>query len=155
MVDVAGAGRDGLAAGRLVVRDAGGSALLAHPFAAATAAPAPLPLGPLTLQRDGDRVTGVRFTLGAFERGDPLGAATGIALTERIALTLVEQRGERAVRRLTPPGGARELLPAEYAYELPARRAARAAPRALRLPRGRVPAARRRARDRRSEPFQR
>jgi hypothetical protein len=24
------------------------------------------------------------------------------------------------VRRLTPPGGARELLPAEYAYTLPA-----------------------------------
>ena len=83
-------------------------------------------------------MTGVRFTLGAFERGDPLGAATRIALTERLALTLVEQRGERTVRRLTPPGGARELLPAEYAYTLPARRAARAAARALRVPRGRA-----------------
>ena len=28
------------------------------------------------------------------------------------------------MRRLTPPGGARELLPAEYAYTLPRRRAA-------------------------------
>ena len=72
-VDVAGAGPDGLAAGRLVVRAAGGSAVLAHPFAIATAPPEPPPLGPLSVQRDGDRVTGVRFPLGAFERGDPLG----------------------------------------------------------------------------------
>jgi hypothetical protein len=28
--------------------------------------------------------------------------------------------GGRVVRRLTPPGGARQLLPAEYAYTLPA-----------------------------------
>jgi hypothetical protein len=118
-VEVAGAGPDGLAAGRLVVRAAGGSAVLAHPFAIAVGPPEAPPLGPLAVQRDGDRVTGVRFPLGAFERGDPFGGA-GIALTERLALTLVRAGSERPVRRLTPPGGARELLPAEYAYTLPA-----------------------------------
>ena len=50
------------------------------------------------------------------------------------------------MQRLTPPGGARELLPAEYAYTLPARRAAGARPRPLpfraaaRSPRGGEPA---------------
>jgi len=118
-VDVAGAGPDGLAAGRLVVRAAGSGAVLAHPFAIAVGPPEPPPLGPLAVQRDGERVTGVRFPLGAFERGDPFTGA-GIALTERLALTLVRAGSERPVRRLTPPGGARELLPAEYAYTLPA-----------------------------------
>ena len=43
-----------------------------------------------------------------------------MALTERLALTLVDAGSGRVVRRLTPPGGARELLPAEYEYTLPA-----------------------------------
>jgi hypothetical protein len=118
-VDVAAAGPDGLASGRLVAGAEGGSAVLAHPFAIATTPPDPPPLGPLTLQREGDRVTGVRFPLGAFERGDPLGGGSRIALTERLSLTLVRAGGEEVVRRLTPPGGARGLLPAEYAYTLP------------------------------------
>ena len=63
---------------------------------------------------------GVRFTLGAFERGDPLTSGSAVALTERLSLTLVDARDGRVVRRLTPPRGARELLPAEYAYTLPA-----------------------------------
>ena len=74
----------------------------------------------LAVEREGDSVTGVRFPLGAFERGDPLGAGTRIELTERLALTIVRTSDDRVVRRLTPPGGARELLPAEYAYTLPA-----------------------------------
>jgi hypothetical protein len=110
-------GSGGLAAGRLVVRAEGGSPLVSHPFALSTQPPAPPPLGPLTLTREGDRVRGVRFPLGAFERGDPLGAGTRIQLTQRLSLTLVEE--DRVVRRLTPPGGARELLPAEYAFTLP------------------------------------
>jgi hypothetical protein len=110
-------GAGGLATGRLVVRAQGGSPVLAHPFALATEEPQPPPLGQLTLTREGDRVTGVRFPLGAFERGDPLGAGTSIELTQRLSLTLVEEG--RVVRRLTPPGGARELLPAEYAFTLP------------------------------------
>jgi hypothetical protein len=119
-IDVAAAGPDGLAAGRLVARAEGGSEVLAHPFAVATAPSPPPPLGPLTVQRKGGRVTGVRFALGTFERGDALGGGTRIALTERLALMLVAAGGNRVVRRLTPPGGARELLPAEYAYTLPA-----------------------------------
>ncbi len=117
-IDVARAGR--LAAGRLVVRGAGGAAVLVHPFAVATGPPARPALGTPELERDGGRVRGVRFTLGAFERGDPLGAGTAVALTERLALTLVDAGSGRVVRRLTPPGGARELLPAEYEYTLPA-----------------------------------
>ena len=119
-IDVAGAGPDGLAAGRLVAHAEGGSVVLAHAFAVATAAPAPPPLGPLTVERKDGRVNGVRFPLGGFDRGDPLAGGTRIALTERLALTLVSAEGDRVVRRLTPPGGARELLPAEYAYTLPA-----------------------------------
>jgi hypothetical protein len=118
-VDVAGAAPEGLASGRLVARPEDGSAVLAHPFAIATSPPEPPPLGPLALQRDGGRVTGVRFPLGAFERGDPLQGGTRIELTERLSLTLVRAGGDKVVRRLTPPGGARELLPAEYAYTLP------------------------------------
>jgi hypothetical protein len=154
-IDVAAAAPDGLASGRLVARAEGGSVVLSHPFAIATAAPEPPPLGPLAVQREGARVTGVRFPLGAFERGDPLGEGTGVALTERLALTLVRARDDDVVRRLTPPGGARELLPAEYAYTLPrgalrALRRGRYAFRAVaRSPRGGEPATAR------SEPFER
>ena len=150
-IDVAGAA-GGLAAGRLVVRAQDGAPLLVHPFAAATEPPAPPPLGTPRLERTGGRVRGVRFTLGAFERGDPLGAGTRVALCERLALTLVDAGSGRVVRRLTPPGGARELLPAEYEYTLPAGDAARPGRRALRVPRGRPrrrAAARRRRRARR------
>jgi len=119
-IGIDGAGADGIAAGRLVARAEGGGPVLAHPFALATAAPAPPPLGPLAVQREGGRVTGVRFTLGSFERGDPLAGGARIELTERLALTIVRAGTDRVVRRLTPPGGARELLPAEYAYTLPA-----------------------------------
>jgi hypothetical protein len=94
--------------------------VLVHPFARALAPPEPPPLGPLRLERDGGRVTGVRFALGAFDRGGAPGEGTRVALTERLALTLVPAGDDRALRRLTPPGGARELLPAEYAYALPA-----------------------------------
>ncbi|HTE63815.1 MAG TPA: S8 family serine peptidase, partial [Solirubrobacteraceae bacterium] len=119
-IDVEGAGPDGLAAGRLIARAEGGAAVLTHPFAVATEPPQPPPLGPLTVERKGGRVHGVRFSLGAFERGDPLAGGTRVRLTERLSLTLVDDDGGRVVRRLTPPRGARELLPAEYAYTLPA-----------------------------------
>ncbi len=118
-IDVAAA-PGGLASGRLVARAPGAGPVLTHPFALATEPPQPPPLGPLALERRAGRVDGVRFPLGAFDRGDPLGGGTTVALTERLALTLVDAESGRAVRRLTPPGGARELLPAEYAYTLPA-----------------------------------
>ena len=91
-----------------------------HPFAIATEPPEPPPLGPLALERERGRVTGVRFALGAVERGEPRAAGTTLELTQRLALTLVDAETDSVVRRLTPPGGARELLPAEYAFSLPA-----------------------------------
>jgi hypothetical protein len=88
---------------------------------ASGAPPAPeVPLGPLTLIRDKSRVVGVRFTLGAFDRGDPLAGGSTIEPASGLELELVDRQG--AVRQtLTPPGGARDLLPAEYAYRLPAK----------------------------------
>jgi hypothetical protein len=119
-IDVRAAGPGELAAGRLVARAEGAAAVLAHPFAVATGPPQPPPLGPLGLERRHGRVSGVRFSLGAFERGDPLAGGTRVRLTERLSLALVDAGSGRVVRRLTPPRGARELLPAEYAYTLPA-----------------------------------
>jgi hypothetical protein len=114
------AARGRLAAGRLEVRSAGQVALV-HPFGIRTAAPAPPPLGPLRLQRGGKgEVTGVRFALGAFTLGDPLGAGTAVRLAARLDLTLVSPGTGAVVERLTPFAGARELLPAEYAYRVPA-----------------------------------
>lgn len=76
--------------------------------------PAPAPLGDLELVREGGQVRGVRFTAGAV-RGD--GAALAVLPLGRLALTLAGADG-RAVRELTPPGGASDLLPGEYAYTL-------------------------------------
>ncbi|HWT25311.1 MAG TPA: hypothetical protein VN213_17540, partial [Solirubrobacteraceae bacterium] len=105
--------------GRLEARSAGQLALV-HPFAVATRPPAPPPLGPLRLQRRDGRVTGVRFPLGAFELGEPLGTGTTVRLGGRLDLALVSAGTNALVERLTPFAGARELLPAEYAYTLPA-----------------------------------
>ncbi|HZB76905.1 MAG TPA: S8 family serine peptidase, partial [Solirubrobacteraceae bacterium] len=104
----------GLATGRLLAGRA-----LSIPFAVPVRTPPPPPLGALEPARDGGRVTGVAFALGAFDRGDPLAGGTRVELTERLELTLVRAGSVRAVRRLTPPGGARELLPGRYAYTLP------------------------------------
>jgi hypothetical protein len=56
----------------------------------------------------------VRFTVGSFRRG----ARTEIQVAERLILDLVDATGNIR-RRLTVRGGARELMPAEYAYALP------------------------------------
>jgi Subtilase family len=117
-VDV-GAGAAGVASGRLVARDGTGAIVLSQPFQLALGRPAQVPTGPLALERRRGRVTGVRFALGAFTRGDPLRGGTRLRLAERLDLALVPARGGAPVRRLTPPGGARELLPAEYAYAVP------------------------------------
>ena len=59
----------------------------------------------------------MRFALGAFERGDPLAGGSSIQPASRLELVLVDAEG--AVQQtLTPPDGARDLLPAEYAYRL-------------------------------------
>jgi len=82
--------------------------------------PPRLPVGRLELTRERGRVTGVRFTVGAFERGDPLGA-TGTRIEPAASVELTVRTAAGApVRRLTAPGGALELLPGEYAYSLPA-----------------------------------
>jgi len=56
----------------------------------------------------------VRFTLGSFKRGAP----TQIQVAERLVLDLVDADGTIR-RRLTVKGGARDLMPAEYAYSIP------------------------------------
>ena len=78
-----------------------------------------MPLGPLELTRSGDEVVGVRFALGAFDRGDPLAGGARIEPAARLDLELLDAQGA-VQQRLTPPDGARDLLPAEYAYRLPA-----------------------------------
>ena len=117
--EIAVAADGALGSGRLVARAEGGAPAVTHPFAVPTRPlPAP-PLGKLRVERRDGRIHGVRFTLGAFDRGDPLAGGTRVALTERLSLALIDADSERVVRRLTPPRGARELLPAEYAYALP------------------------------------
>ena len=75
----------------------------------------------------------MRFTLGSFKRG----AQTEIQVAERLVLDLVDAKGN--VRRsLTVKGGARDLMPAEYAYAIPR---APAPGRQLRVPRPRLGAA--------------
>jgi hypothetical protein len=101
-------------------------ALVPAPSAEASgAAPAPpLPLGPIRLTHRAAKVVGVRFTLGAFDRGDPLAGGARIQPASRLELALLDSNGALR-RRLTPPGGARDLLPAEYAYTLPSKALAR------------------------------
>ena len=75
------------------------------------APPPPQPrIGAIQLEREQGRVNGVRFTAGRLRRGaapavEPVGSLV-------LRLTGPEQR------ELTPPGGARDLLPGEYAYTL-------------------------------------
>ncbi len=84
----------------------------------AGAGPSPaVPLGPLELTRSGGEVVGVRFALGAFERGDPLAGGTTIQPASRLELELIDAT-DAVKQTLTPPDGARDLLPAEYAYRL-------------------------------------
>lgn len=115
--EIAVAARGDLATGRLLAR-AAEIGTLTVPYAVPTRPPAPPPVGPLALRRRGGRVTGVAFPLGAFGRGDPVSTGTRVRLTGRLDLALVDASGRR-VRRLTPATGARDLLPAEYAYTLP------------------------------------
>ncbi|HWK28889.1 MAG TPA: S8 family serine peptidase [Solirubrobacter sp.] len=71
---------------------------------------APIAVGPLKVSQ-GRRV---RFTLGAFKRG----RKTEIQVAERLVLDLVDEHGN-VLRKLTAADGARELMPAEYAYTIP------------------------------------
>jgi hypothetical protein len=103
----------GYALGRLLVSNSTGGLAASLPWAIAGGDPEPVPVGRLELQRGPkNQVRGVRFAVGAFERGPP----TKIVLADRLELALIKDG--QVVRRLTPPGGARELLPAEYGYTL-------------------------------------
>ena len=102
--------RGGTALGRLEALDRSGGVVASVPWLVRPHTVAPVALGPLRVAR-GRRV---RFTLGTFKRG----ARTSIGVCERLVLDLVDARGA-VRRRLTVPGGARELMPAEYAYTLP------------------------------------
>jgi hypothetical protein len=76
--------------------------------------PPPAHLGPLALVASSGRTDGVRFTAGSLTQRagvrsvEPLGS---------LRLQLVDSSG-KVVRELTPPGGAPDLLPGEYAYTL-------------------------------------
>jgi len=100
--------------GRLEALDQSGAVVASVPFLVRPQQGTPVPLGPLRLAADHS----VRFTLGAFERGDPFGAGTRIQFAQRLVLDLVDAHGT-VVKALTLPGGATELMPAEYAYTLP------------------------------------
>jgi hypothetical protein len=89
---------------------AGGMVVASTPFLIRPDTVEPVAVGPLKVS-GGRRV---RFTLGSFHRG----ARTEIQVAERLILDLEDAKGN--VRRsLTVRGGARELMPAEYAYALP------------------------------------
>jgi hypothetical protein len=72
--------------------------------------PPPAKLGPLTLVGK----TGVRFTAGALTESGGLRTVEPLGV---LRLELTNDKG-KVVRELTPPGGARDLLPGEYAYTL-------------------------------------
>jgi hypothetical protein len=102
-------------AGRLTVLDQRNRILASVPYLVRPQDPPEVPLGRLGLSAGG---RGVRFTLGSFSRGDPLGDGTRIRFADKLELDLVNGQDE-TVRTLTVPGGARELMPAEYGYTLP------------------------------------
>jgi hypothetical protein len=76
--------------------------------------PPPAELSDLTLSKRGSRTTGVRFTAGAVT---PEGDALEVQPIGDLTLEIVDA-DDQVVRELTPPGGARDLLPGEYAYTL-------------------------------------
>ena len=84
---------------------------IAVPYQVIDQQPPPPPLGrPEVILRAG-KPDGVRFTAGSLERGDK---GTSVIPVGNLILTLSGPTN----RELTPPGGARDLLPGEYAYTL-------------------------------------
>jgi hypothetical protein len=101
--------RSGFATGRL---EAGP---ITVPMLVPLAAPPPPRLGkPTTVMRDG-QPSGVRFSLGAVDRGD---AGIAVEPVGSLRLVMIDAQGKEA-RELTPPGGAPNLLPGDYSYTLP------------------------------------
>src|SRR3954471_7645605 len=102
-------------AGRLTAVDSQHRTVASIPYFVHPQDPPNVPLGALRLTSHG---RGVKFTLGAFERGDPLTTGTTVRFAETLVLAVINDQGE-IVRTLTVPGGAKELMPAEYGYTLP------------------------------------
>jgi hypothetical protein len=102
-------------AGRLTASDTRHRVVASIPYFVHAQDPPNVPLGALRLTNNG---RGVRFTLGAFQRGDPLTTGTTVRFAETLVLDVINDQGE-TVRTLTVPGGAKELMPAEYGYTLP------------------------------------
>jgi Subtilase family len=84
---------------------------IAIPYQVLDTQPPTPPLGAPRVILRGGRPDGVRFTAGSIERGDK---GTSIVPIGDLVLTLTGP----SKRELTPPGGARDLLPGEYAYTL-------------------------------------
>jgi len=103
--------KPGTTSGRLEAR-AGAQVVASVPWLIHPDAVEPVEVGALRIDRGGRRV---RFTLGRFRRGPQ----TEVQVAEKLILDLVDSGG-RPQRTLTFSGGARELMPAEYAYTLPA-----------------------------------
>jgi hypothetical protein len=104
-----GAGRPaGYATGTLTIGSA--SARLAL----AIGPPPPAPLSPLRLVARAGHTHGVRFTAGA---ATPAGGALAVQPLGDLSLAILTPGGS-VVRQLTPVGGARDVLPGEYAYTL-------------------------------------
>jgi hypothetical protein len=84
---------------------------IAIPYTILGSAPPPPPLGkPVVIMRK-RKPDGVRFTAGSIKRGDK---GTSVVPVGNLVLAL----DGPTRRELTPPGGARDLLPGEYAYTL-------------------------------------
>jgi hypothetical protein len=92
----------------------GGGTRLVVPVGVPVGPPPPARLGQLRLVMESGRAAGVRFTAGAVARPAGMLAVEPVGL---LRLELVADGGRR-VRELTPPGGAPDLLPGEYAYTL-------------------------------------
>ncbi len=103
--------KPGITSGRLEALDPAGKTVASVPWLVRPDEVEPIAVGPLRTSSGGRRV---RFTLGSFKRGEQ----TSIQVAERLILDLVDDEG-RVRRSLTFPGGARELMPAEYSYTLP------------------------------------
>jgi hypothetical protein len=81
------------------------------PYTILSGSPPSPPLGqPQVITRKG-KADGVRFTAGSIKRGDK---GTSVVPIGNLVLRL----DGPTKRDLTPPGGARDLLPGEYAYTL-------------------------------------
>ena len=103
--------KPGITSGRLEALDAAGKPVASVPWLVRPDEVEPIKVGELAVSSGGRRV---RFTLGSFERGEQ----TSVQVAERLILDLVDGKGN-VLENLTFPGGARELMPAEYAYTLP------------------------------------